>query len=62
MKTRLNNMERNETPSFEGDERRARILTWAFAIAVSLIINTAMFAACCWKVGAAFGWMMGEGL
>ena len=62
MKTRPDNIERNATPSFEEDERRARILTWAFAIAVSLIINAAMFAACCWQVGAAVGWMTGGGL
>ena len=62
MKTRLNNMERNETPSFEGDERRARILTWAFAFAASLLVNAAIFAACCWKVEAAFGWMTGGAL
>ena len=49
-------------PAFADESRGARLLTWAFAFAASLLVNAAIFAACCWKVEAAFGWMTGGAL
>lgn len=59
MKDEIRSKKDEGVPLFEADERRARALSWAVAVAVSLLVNAALFAACCWKVGEATGWMRG---
>ena len=45
------------TPPFELDDARARRRTLLLSVLLSLAVNAALFALCCWKVSAAVGWM-----